>query len=175
MEIVQERWRVVAGVFSGYPYEVSDSGKVRRTVGGKGTRAGKILKPGVDRRGYEYVFLSDRELGQRRAKIHRLVATAFVGKPHGRVEVNHIDGNTRNNRWENLEWVSHQQNMAHAVELGLIKSGEDSPYSKLTRLQADFVRDLYSRGRHATNERIARWFGVSKGTVRRITAGASCK
>ena len=43
-------------------------------------------------------------------RIHRLVAEAFIPKPLGATEVDHIDGNKYNNRVENLRWVTHKEN-----------------------------------------------------------------
>ena len=42
--------------------------------------------------------------------IHRLVAEAFIPKPLGATEVDHINGNKTNNRVENLRWVTHKEN-----------------------------------------------------------------
>ena len=42
--------------------------------------------------------------------IHRLVAEAFIPKPLGATDVDHIDGDKTNNRVENLRWVSHKEN-----------------------------------------------------------------
>jgi len=49
-------------------------------------------------------------------KVHRLVAHAFLGPPPSEAawEVNHIDGNYTNNRKDNLEWVSHSENIRHS-------------------------------------------------------------
>lgn len=47
--------------------------------------------------------------------VHRLVATAFIGTiPKGK-EVNHKNGNKQDNRVDNLEVVTHKENMNHAV------------------------------------------------------------
>ena len=50
--------------------------------------------------------------------VHRLVAFAFRGPPpNARAwQVHHVDGDPSNNRLENLEYVTHQQNMRHSYE-----------------------------------------------------------
>ena len=46
-----------------------------------------------------------------RLLVHRIIALCFVPNPQGLPEVNHIDGDMTNCRADNLEWVSHRQNM----------------------------------------------------------------
>lgn len=56
--------------------------------------------------------------------VHRIVATALVGRDLRSWEtVNHIDGDTQNNCLDNLEVVTHAENVRHAVENGLYCSG----------------------------------------------------
>jgi hypothetical protein len=72
-----------------------------------------------DRKGYLAVDLYDN--GERKTKrVHRLVAEAFVPNPHGKPEINHIDGNRHNNKVSNLEWVTKKENCRHAWDNGLV-------------------------------------------------------
>lgn len=57
--------------------------------------------------------------------VHRLVCLAFHDNPDNKREVNHINGNKQDNRAENLEWVTHQENMQHAWKTGLCVMTEE--------------------------------------------------
>jgi predicted DNA-binding protein len=56
-----------------------------------------------------------------KAYIHRLVAEAFLENNDCLSDVNHIDGNKRNNAVNNLEWVSHKDNQVHMVKNRMTK------------------------------------------------------
>lgn len=63
--------------------------------------------------------------GKRTYLVHRLMMAAKLGRLLLPFEqVNHINGDTQDNRMGNLEIVSHQQNVKHAVENSLYCSGE---------------------------------------------------
>lgn len=47
--------------------------------------------------------------------IHRIVAETFLENPTSKKYVNHIDKNKENNNITNLEWVTHSENMIHAL------------------------------------------------------------
>lgn len=54
-------------------------------------------------------------------KVHRLVALTFIDNIDFKQQVNHIDGNKKNNHVSNLEWCTAEENMNHAVRTGLLK------------------------------------------------------
>ena len=69
----------------------------------------KYLNPVLDKDGYATVNLS-RDGISRKYKIHRLVAEAFVDNLNDKNEVNHKNFNRSNNWFENLEWVTQEEN-----------------------------------------------------------------
>lgn len=105
-----EVWKDIPGTNG--EYKISNYGKV------KTSKTGRILSPAIDMCGYERVclFKMDR---RRRYKVHRLVAITFIPNPDNKEQVNHKDGNKRNNNIDNLEWVTNEENMHHSRENGL--------------------------------------------------------
>lgn len=105
-------------------YEVSNKGQIRN-------KKGKILKQELHSTGCYRIRLCICQKKFSRS-VHRMVANTFISNPKNKPEVNHIDGNRLNNKLENLEWVTKQENMNHAVETGLINNpfGKDSRNSK---------------------------------------------
>ena len=55
--------------------------------------------------------------------VHRLVAEAWISNPFEFSDVNHRDGDKWNNSVENLEWVSHRDNIHHARDTLKIRFG----------------------------------------------------
>lgn len=52
--------------------------------------------------------------------VHRLVMNAFVGeRPYPQWEIDHINGNSLDNRLENLQYVTSSENTTRAYKLGL--------------------------------------------------------
>lgn len=97
-------------------FRVFEDGSINKVFDGVETPANVCYSS----RNKKYAVVSYMEGGkQKHAYVHRLVATAFVPNPNNYPQVNHKDGDTRNNRAENLEWVTPSMNMRHAYETGL--------------------------------------------------------
>lgn len=112
---------VIWETIDGYPnYKVNAYGEVlsvRRNI---------ILKPYLDAWGYLVVDLFN-ERGRSPKRVHRLVSKTFIPNPYNKPEVNHIDGNKRNNSVDNLEWVTRSENELHAFATGLnVRSSYDA-------------------------------------------------
>lgn len=66
---------------------------------------------------------------QKHYYVHRLMAEAFIPNPEDKPQVNHKDGDPRNNSPDNLEWVTAKENNVHAHETGLIRTLENTPHN----------------------------------------------
>lgn len=73
---------------------------------------------------------------------HRVIWVWYNGAIPEGFEINHIDYNRGNNHIENLELVTHSQNMLHSKPNFNPCYGEKSPKSKLTDSQAKMIKTL---------------------------------
>ena len=103
---MEEIWLPVKD-YQGY-YEVSNLGRVKSLKFNKEV----ILKVSIDSGGYAYNGLR-KESKSKNFLIHRLVAFAFLDKKDYQHQVNHINGDKKDNRLVNLEWVSNIENYCH--------------------------------------------------------------
>lgn len=85
---------------------------------------------------------------QKTIRVHRLVAIVFLPcLDSEKIIVNHKDGNTHNNHCTNLEWVTQQQNVIHAVENGLTPKVDQSDKKRLIyqfEISGNFVKKFDS-------------------------------
>lgn len=115
-----EEWKDIKG-YEGL-YQVSDWGRVKSLdwelvqkskYGGQRVvkHKGRILKQVLNNKGYYYLRLSKNGMVAKKY-IHRLVAEAFIPNPNNYNEVDHISGDTKNNKKCNLRWCTHRQNLS---------------------------------------------------------------
>lgn len=89
-------------------YEVSNGGQVRNR------ETGKVLSPSITR-GYPVVTLVGPSGQRKTARVHRLVAEAFIPNPEDHPNVLHGPEGSLVNRVENLRWGTQQENVWDSV------------------------------------------------------------
>ena len=105
----QEIWKPIAECNG--EYYVSSWGRVKSCKKGKEI----ILKPCLHKKGYLLISLRTNK-NKKTYHIHRLVAQTFIINYENKLTVNHKDGNKKNNNIDNLEWMTHQENVEHAIK-----------------------------------------------------------
>jgi len=111
-------------------YEVYEDGKIWSY------KSNKFLKPFTRKDGYQQVFLSDNEGNIKMYLVHRLVYQAVTGEPiPENLQVNHINEDKTDNRFENLNLMSPKENCnwgtrnerrvnTQSKQVGAFKDGE---------------------------------------------------
>jgi len=142
---MDEVWKDIEG-FEGM-YQVSSLGRIKsleRTVKGKwktDTIYHELIRKPSTCKPYNIVRLSKNGKSFYKT-VHRLVAMAFLPNIEEKPEVNHIDGNKKNNLLSNLEWVTRSENCVHYMKLGTRNTakGEKHLKSILTAKQAEEIK-----------------------------------
>ena len=140
-----------------------------RIVKKERTTKSKRMKPYQDKYGYLEIQLNNGS-HTRHCKIHHLVYLVFIKNivniddikigydfnSKTFVQINHIDGNKQNNHYTNLELISLQDNIKHAVEHKLHNSQLSAKYIEIykngtyidtiwkTREVTKYIKDNYN-------------------------------
>ena len=94
-------------------YAVSNLGRIKRVVG-KGCKKERIIKPNLVR-GYYQVRLSKDGL-VKPLYLHRIILETFNPiEGMDKLDCNHRDENKENNCLNNLEWLSHKENLNYGT------------------------------------------------------------
>ena len=126
-------------------YMVSKNGDIYKI-----TKNGLKIKSKSNSNGYESTSINHKP-----EYVHLIVAKCFLGEPNGRV-VDHLNMDRKDNRLENLEYVTQKENVRRAIEkIGNI--GSKSREIKV--IYEGRVFDSYTK--------LALHLGVSEACVRR--------
>ena len=131
-------------------------------------KKGDLLKGGITNHGYKnhavwnggkpFTYLA-----------HRIVAECWLDNPDNFPYIDHINNNKLDNRMDNLEWVTHAENMKRVWEDGLLKTGEESHAAKLT--DKDIQKIFYLKSLGWSGAAIGREVNVTRHRVNQILKG----
>lgn len=146
----------------GKTYKVSNHG---RFIGARGE-----LKQRLNRNGYCEVTVGG-ENNRNSVRVHRIVALLFVeGRSEECNEVNHIDFNRANPKADNLEWVTHKDNIRHSSSQDRYKGrllGNNNIKARLSEEEVCDIRLLFDSGA-MTQKELAVAYDVGWSTIHNI-------
>lgn len=167
-----ELWREVPN--SEGRYFVSNLGRLLSTCHrGKGLTA--LMKPAADANGYRRTvfFINGR---YSTVKVHRVVAEVWVAeRPLTPADhVNHRNFQRSDNRADNLEILSHRDNVRYSAQRGRYgkSTGSINGNSKLTEDQVRAIKREYAPY-VMTQRMLAQRYGVATITIKHILRGRS--
>ena len=137
-------------------YSVSNFGRVINN------KTNRLLKPSGGK--YLHVTLSVNNV-QKSFNVHRLVAETFIGLSDK--QVNHIDGDSHNNKLSNLEYVTASENVIHAYHT-LGRSFNVTKAHDSNKIACKVIEKYNGKGYYFDSIREAEeYFKVGKGSFTR--------
>ncbi len=131
----------------------------------KPTDLPRKLLYGKQTTGYRFVNLP-HDKGFRCQRVHVLVCTAFHGKRSSDMQCSHIDGNSQNNKPENLIWESASDNHKRKNEHNTHDKGFNNSRAIFTIDDVLVVKELLNK--NIPHEYIADIMNCSSTTISRI-------
>ena len=123
----------------------------------------KLIKPRLSPDGY-LVFGYKINNKYTTIRVHRLVAIAFIPNPNNLEEVNHKDFNRANPKWDNLEWMTHKDNVEYSKNAGHYKGkcGSNNPNYGNNKL-----KEIYKNNPDLAKEKQSRK-GIMNGRCKKV-------
>jgi hypothetical protein len=153
-------------------HQVSNFGRVRscmeKSVKAERTDRWHICKTGGSRNVYPALCVRIN-LKTKRARVHRLVAKAFIPNPEGKPQVAHEDGDRSNNHVSNLRWATAKENDQDKEKHGTVMRGERNANAKLTHNGVLNAKRMREEGH--SYESIGKHFGLHRETIRLALTG----
>lgn len=132
--------------FNGLKYKVSNYGRIIAPERG-------MVKQRLNPDGYPTVTLGNLK-SRRSITVHRVVAMVFVPKPESNepLEVNHKNFIRTDSYFENLEWITHSENIAYTIKNNYEtyckgRQGENNGRANYTVEDVKKIRRLYDEGK----------------------------
>ena len=114
------------------------------------------------------------KLGNKICQVHQILAFVYFGEECIGKQVNHIDGNKLNNSKNNLEICTQQENIKHQFKNGLANVTPPDNKKIFDEQKAYILKHHtpYLTSGEFTSSKLAKKFGVTAGTIRRIVSEA---
>ena len=97
----------------------------------------------VDNVGYLQVKLYENKKNYYK-RVHRIVAEHFIPNPNNLPQVNHVNGDKRDNVASNLEWIDNKSNTQHGYDIGLYHSDKRSIKIEVYDLNNEYINTYKS-------------------------------
>lgn len=160
-----EVWKDVVG-YEGL-YEVSSFGRVKNKA------TWRILKHTTI---HPYFRVTLSKGGTHiQYSVHRLQAAAFLPNPHNKPQVNHKNGNKKDNTLSNLEWVTISENVLHSYANGFQKVKLPPISFLLQKLTPEQVKEIRNSRGLVSACKMAKVYNISKKVILNILHGVSYK
>lgn len=161
----------------GFPgYFASEEGDIfcTRSVNGKGpyTAPARKVKPLLRGKKAKYYQIS---IARQKRDVHILVAISFHGPIPEGLEVSHNDGNSFNNREDNLSYLTHAENEKMKAIHGTLPAGEKNGMAKLTAREVVEIRNALLSNYRGLQCRLAKRYGVADAIISYIKSGKRWK
>ncbi len=154
---MEEIWKAIPGYE--ISYEASSFGRIRRIGFGRGVKSMRIIRPWTGNHQY-FVLRLCKNCVKKTFLVHRLVAMTFIENSDESLSVNHKDFNRKNNHVDNLEWLTHIENIRHAIPRMGKHKGESHKKAKLKICDVKEIRGLYEKGGQSIAD-IARQYSIT--------------
>ena len=156
---MQEVWKDIKG-YEGL-YQVSNLGRVRSFIKcNSHPNIPRIMSFTINRKGYVKCHLYNKLVS-----VHRLVAEAFIDNPADKPQVNHKDGNKKNNRVDNLEWATNSENQIHANTNGLNDNRKKAHKQKVCKRVSQYDANMNCVGSYESTAQAAKITGVKQSAI----------
>jgi len=170
-----ETWVEIIGCEGSYM--LSSIGRIKslfrtfiRSNGFKMTVKEKILKPTYNIDGY-VIFRIKFNDGFGYSLIgHRLVAQYFIPNPDNLPEVNHRNFIRHDNRFENLQWNTHLENVKYSIDAGKYvgSKGVKNGMAKLTEKEVLEIRNHFKLNPLDNKGEMAKKYNISRAVMSKV-------
>lgn len=112
-----EIWKAIPSL--GGHYEASSLGRVRRVSRARGVKIGRCLTPQPNKDTGRLYIMATINYKHNSLLLGRVICETFHGPaPFPGAQADHIDEDFRNNRADNLQWLSHIDNVRKSIATG---------------------------------------------------------